>query len=298
MTVSSCWRVLKLIKKGIYYSLFAIMVLGVLAAIPLRTCLILYAIDPKTGFYVAGSQLVSALNILLIILTALLVLPLLFIKQKGSAPSLKKSMPLGIMAGLLAISMAFDAIVSFGNVFVSNAGAGQFITALSEVFAVIFFAVFASKLTTGNIEKEEAHSLTLAALVPIIWAALTLIVTFMHYTTIANISEYLFDVLKMVFILLFLYYHARTVGRMPNGKEIKGLFMMGLPAVLFSLVATLPYYIAHIVDSSKGQFPQPGSIVYVVFSVYILFTLVDVIKRAKNPVDQAEDLQQDQSEEE
>lgn len=254
-----------------YGALFVLFSAGLTASVLLRTCLILYAVDPKTGFYVEGSTLVSSLNILLIVFTAILLIPFLMKdRQKSSLPV--HSSALSTVSFLLAVSMLLDAVLQLGQVIFGSGGAGVFLSGITEAIASItFFSLGTQYLSV----KKASH--WAVSLLPVVWSAFHLITTFMHYTTIANISEYLFDIVRLVFVLLFLYCHARLTGNVKNYKQVNGLFACGLPAALYSGLSTLPHYFAYFSGTNKGSLPTANDAVYLILSIYILILLASLV---------------------
>jgi hypothetical protein len=254
-------------KTGVF---FGILLLGLIVAIPLRTCVILFDIDPKTGFYFGSSNLVLANNILLVIITALLLVPMLLkgYKKLDLAPG--RSVGIGVISAVLAALFCIDSVHEFYLVVLKLGGAGVFFNSIFEIVAAVFFVLYALASFKGN-----GIAFPVASLLPVLWATVHLMVSFMHYTTVVNISDYLFDMLKMVFVMLFFYYHARYAGRVTNGNEIKGMLSFGLPAVFFTLVCILPRYIA-MAYGQAVTIDYSDDLLFVALSVYITAVLISV----------------------
>ena len=251
----------------------AVFILGLIAALPIRTCLILYYIDPKTGFYNGSSSLATVLNILLIIVTVILLIPMFIKGYKKIEAAPVRSGSIGVISALLTVLFCIDAVHDLYQLFGSSGSGGVFINAVCGFAAAFFFAFFSLASFHGG-----KPALPGAALLPVIWATLHLMIAFMHYTTVVNISEYLFDMLKMVFVMLFFYYHARFAGRVSNSNEIKGMLAFGLPAILFCLVSTLPRYIA-LAFHHNVTYNLSEDLLFVALSVYIAAILCSVFLR-------------------
>jgi hypothetical protein len=272
-------------KAGIFVGiLFA----GLIAAIPLRTYIIMFDIDPKTGFYNGGSSLVTIVNILLFVVTVLLMTPLIIKSYKKLEAAPRRSIAIGIISAVLALTFCINAVYEFYLLASSTGGVGVFINSMLEFAVSAFFISFAVASFKGG-----RIAFPIASLLPVIWATVHLMAAFMHYTTVVSVSEYLFDMLKMVFVMIFFYYHARFTGRVTNGNELKGMLAFGLPAVFFSLLSILPRYIAFACQlsvritqlqprvsilpryniafaySKTVTFDLPEDLLFVVLSVYI-----------------------------
>jgi len=251
-------------KAGIFVGiLFA----GLIAAIPLRTYIIMFDIDPKTGFYNGSRNLVTIVNILLFVVTVLLVAPLVIKSYKKLEAAPRRSITIGVISAVAALAFCINAVYEFYLLASSTGGVGVFINSMLEFAAAAFFLLFSwASFKGGRI------AFPIASLLPVIWATVHLMAAFMHYTTVVNISEYLFDMLKMAFVMIFFYYHARFTGRVTNGNELKGMLAFGLPAVFFSLISILPRYIA-MTFGRTVTFDLPEDLLFVVLSVYIAAVL-------------------------
>ncbi|MFT9056365.1 MAG: hypothetical protein ABF449_07035, partial [Ethanoligenens sp.] len=117
------------------------------------------------------------------------------------------------------------------------------------------------------------------ALLPVLWATVHLIVSWMRFTTVVNISANLFDLLKMVAFMLFFYYHARLFGGVSNGREHRGLLSFGLLATFFGLLSAVPPLWVRLTGGRVGAFQLPDAIATLVLSVYILVLLVQLFLR-------------------
>lgn len=249
-----------------------IFAVGLIITIPLAVYLILYSIDPSTHFYYDDAKYVSQTNIILVILTVILILPIFF-KRAGSAARYAESRRpvLAVFSAILAAALCVCSAYDLKNI-VSKNGAGNFLTGLSGILAAIFFFILAYKAFTGkNID------IRISALLPVLWGVINLISTFMSLTQIANISEYLYEVLYMVFAILFLYYNARLVGGVTNKRELNGVFAFGLPCAFYGLLASVPPVIAHLINSTRGNLPKLQYAAYLAMSLYILALLISLI---------------------
>jgi hypothetical protein len=257
--------------------LFGIFAVGSLAAVALTTYLVLYSIDPNTHFYYDNAKMVSTADILLIVLTVVMIVPF-FIRSKKIAvrPLCEKNLTLGVFSAIMALSLLVSGVYKMGVTIVRGNSASPFLIGGAEIFASIFFIAAAVCEIKG-----KKFDLRIAALLPVIWGIVNLIATFMGLTQIANISEYLYEVLQMVFALLFLYYNARLVSGLTNGREVFGAFAFGLPCAFYGFIAFFPPIIAHIISSGVGSYPNPGDFVYLSLSLYCTVILAEILKQKK-----------------
>ena len=260
-----------------------ILAVALLVAVPLRVCLILFDIDPKTGFYIGGSRWVLLLNGLLVAFTVLLLIPLGMKKSlRDVRARLHGTRTSGVLTALLAAAFLTDAGYEFFLV-MADRTAGNLFTSFAALAAGCFFAALAVSHLRG---RSTAYPF--GALLPTLWAIIHLMVSFMHYTTIVNVSEYLYDMLKMVFMMIFLYYYSRCAGNVSNRMETRGMLAFGLPAVLFAMVSTLPRYIAWLCGNRGVSLAVPEDLVFTLLSVYILVVLTGIFRHGPEPPETSE----------
>lgn len=254
---------------------FAVFAVSVAVLVPVRTWVLLHSVDPATGFYYDSAPMVGALNIGLIVFTVALLVPFLMKRAGKLGTGTFNNAPVtAILAFILAVSLIADFADKMSNIIsFKTMSAGVFLTGLTAVFAGISFFVLGRAMMGKNL------NLNAVSLVPVLWGVVNLVSTFMNLTTIANISEYLYEVLQMVFCMIFLYYHARIISGMENRTEINGAVAFGLPCALFGLLASVPRIIVHLISAHKGSFPGVDGLVLIVFSVYVVSFLAHILIR-------------------
>lgn len=249
---------------------------GICIAVPLAVYLILYEIDPSTHFYYDNAHFYHFQNIFIICVTILMIPPV-FIKK--SAPKIKlpdKNIPLSVCSVIFAVSLSIYAAYLMLKMMERQTGAGGFLSGLTGFLAAIFFFALAGRLFSGS------HvNLRNIALLPVLWGIVNLISTFMSLTSIANISKYVYEIMQLVFGILFFYYNARLMGGVPNGREISGVFAFGLPCAMFGLLYSIPPVVANMINSKKGDSFTPVLAVYLIMSVYIIVLLISVIRNIR-----------------
>lgn len=254
--------------------LIAFFAVSCAATLFLAVYLILFGIDPATHFYYDNVKLVTVANVVLLAATFIMLLPFFARRVKTTLVfGYAKRPTLGVFSAITAAALI---VTGFDNVVLTisaKAGAGEFFIGCAQVIAAIFFIIASVSQLTGR-----KIDLRIAALLPVFWSIINLVVTFMSLTSIANISVYLYEVLQMVFAALFLYYNARIISGLTNGREICGAFAFGLPCAMFGFLAAIPSVIAHIADPSRGSLPAIGDSVYIALSLYAIALLVTIVK--------------------
>lgn len=253
-----------------------IFIIGAIVTIPLAVYLTLYEIDPETHFYYDDAKFGNVQNIILLVSTILMIFPYFLKRAKKMEYECTRNLAAAISSVLFAVAICFSSAYSMLQTFRKETGAGGFLAGLAGFLAAIFFFTLAD-----SIFRKKHPDLRILALLPVIWGIVNLVTTFMSLTQIANISEYLYEVMQMVFAILFFYYNARLVGGMPNGRELQGVFAFGLPCALFGLLTSLPPFIAHLFNNQRGSAPDPSDAVYITASIYILVLLISLSKEVR-----------------
>lgn len=238
--------------------------------------LFLYSIDPETLFYYSDAKMVMPTNIILIVSTVVFLVPFFMRRQKAKSQiSTGKNKLLGIFSLILALSFIASGIYKMSITFGSDS-AGPFIIGFFQVLAAIGFIMFAL-----NNLISKSYDIRAVALLPVLYGVVSLIITFMGLTQIANISVYLYEILEMVFAIVFFYYNARLISGLSNKREVFGGFAFGLSTAFYGIISTVPSLIAHLINNNVGKVPTLTDISYLVLSVYIIVMLITVLKKAE-----------------
>lgn len=245
---------------------FIFMLIGLCVTVGMRVMLVHSYTDPSTGFYSgAYTGPVFVLNTLVAIWAVVLLVPLFLPRKAVAASPLPRKQPLlGAVSGLAAAALFFASVGSFSSLVTTNTSGGLFLDALFTLAAAVYFIVQSRALFSG----QRPHAM--AALLPVIWATVHLVVTWMHFTTVTNVPEHLFDFLKMVAFMLFFYFHARLVGGVSNGREQRGALSFGLLSLFFGLLFAVPPLFAQLSGGKLAPFSLIDSITTVVLCAYIL----------------------------
>jgi len=261
--------------------LFICVIISAVVAV-LRTYQILFVIDPATGFYSSGNFSVPLLNTILVAATVYFVLYRFLLNSKERKIGLdtvifQKSKARSIISFLIAAAFifhAFNLALSPNDFTVSPA---QWILPAFAVLSALFFAVLGGACLYGRTPSSGVGAL---AILPLIWAALELIIAFLQYTTIANISAQLFDVLYMVAIILFLFFHGKGIARLGDAS---GVVAFGFCTILFLAATAIPRTVVEIINGTFFSDLKETSllILNILLLVYILSTLFILLRAGK-----------------
>lgn len=244
-----------------------VFLVGLCVTFALRLTLVRSFMDPSTGFYKGGyTALAQALNVATGVCAVLLLVPLALPKKAAVFSPLPVRNPLlGTLAALGALALLADALSLFVSLVTNSTSGGLFLDALFTLAAAVYFGLQAKTFLLGG---QPPHAVV--ALLPVLWATVHLIVSWMHFTVVTSMPNDLFDLFKMVAFMLFFYYHARLAGRVPNGREGRGLLSFGLLAAWLGLLSVLPSLLVRLGGGQTAAFSLSDGVVTLVLSVYAL----------------------------
>ncbi len=254
--------------------------LGVLiAAVATRIIQLFVAVDFTTGFFKENSFWVPLLTVLLVLFSLYGMGQALCNRFSAADPYQQYRLkPLGAATMLLGVVMllsGFAAILqSAGDR--SDARLLVYITILLEIAAGGAFLYHGFLLLQQEIRRLKRHVLML---VPAIWSAFRLITNFIAHTTIASISEYLFDILFDAAVVLFLFYFARFTAGLRRKHQERFLLLFGLLTVMLGAVSTMPPLFFKIFAATElGQQLSWPDFSALLLTVFVGWMLVFFIK--------------------
>ncbi|MBQ9993108.1 MAG: hypothetical protein IJP17_00155, partial [Clostridia bacterium] len=157
-----------------------------------------------------------------------------------------RSYPLGLVSAVTAVVFGYvsaaELIDSGERMFTGPAGIVYSVFGLLSVVSFSFLAI-------GFLRRENnIESSPFTLLFPIIWAAMRMVLTFLRFTTVANISEDMYDLVMMVAVMLFFVSMSKFMAG-ASGISSKWVFFSGCTAILFSMLTTIPRYILSLVKA-------------------------------------------------
>lgn len=222
--------------------------IALLAAIPLRTVQLFTNMENYTGFFEEVDWTVYVVYAVFAVAAVVLaVLPALSAKLPASRPVVQKNKALALGAFAFAAGIAYDVALGLVKVLrtVNGVTAKTVLTVLftNGLFALILqilcgiaaciFMVLVGLSYTG--ERATYGEYRLLALMPLFWTLFRLVARFMTKISFTMVSELLFELAMLCFMMLFLLSFARISAQISQKGEMKKAFCFGLPAAFFAL---------------------------------------------------------------
>lgn len=222
--------------------------IALLAAIPLRTVQLFTNMENYTGFFEEVDWTVYVVYAVFAVAAVVLaVLPALSAKLPASRPVVQKNKALALGAFAFAAGIAYDVALGLVKVLrtVNGVTAKTVLTVLftNGIFALILqilcgiaaciFMVLVGLSYTG--ERATYGEYRLLALMPLFWTLFRLVARFMTKISFTMVSELLFELAMLCFMMLFLLSFARISAQISQKGEMKKAFCFGLPAAFFAL---------------------------------------------------------------
>lgn len=163
-------------------------------------------------------------------------------------PKVRK--PLGVAALIMMVGVGLDVYAVFGS---SYAAAWQkYAVLLVGIATMAFFLFYAAKAV------KKYHLEKLLYMIPAIYFALRLMVTFVSIAPLALISENAYMVLAQCATTLFLFEFGKIANEYDKEKNYKKILVTGVLAVLFNGLFSIPQMILLLTDFKSTEH-QPAS---------------------------------------
>lgn len=274
-----------------------IFVAAALIAIPLRTIQFFTVLEGGTGFYSETDWSVYLLfGVLAVSIIAFLVFG--FTKRKTLEYSLETTKRPGLssLSLIAACGLALDAfscLMKYSTVEPSATAtdspvnASQLILMLEAVFALLSAIYFILLWLTYLNGKSNASKIRLLALAPVIWSILRIVIRFMRTISYIRVSDLLFEMIMIAFLILFFMALAQANTGISAEKVEWKLGAYGLPAALLALICFVPRLIVMIsgnshlfYSESTVEFCDLGVALFIIGTV--LTRVTDRIPEANN----------------
>lgn len=242
-------------KKRTFFMLIAAACVSALILIPVRVYQYFRVLEPETGFYdvINWSVYLSYILIGAVIVASV---TLCVINKKGFSLdfTLKKGTFLAIASFVAAVSLVADCVNSIEMVreaFENSTETGlvksgflpRVLEALMALGSAIYFLVLAMGSRKGNSLGCENK---LLALFPVFWCVCRLIVRFLRTISFLNVSDLFYEILMLVFLMLFFMAFAHVNSKTGNVGFDWKLLGYGLPAAVLCLVCFIPRLVVSI----------------------------------------------------
>lgn len=180
-------------------------------------------------------------------------------------PKVRK--PLGIASLLMSIAIWLDVFAVFKSSYIASWQ--KYIVVVVGLLTIAFFALYALKA----VKKYRLERLIF--IVPTIYFAVRLIVSFISIAPIALISENAYMVLAQCSTALFMFEFAKIANGYDKAKSYKKILVVGALAVMFNAVFSVPQIVLLLTDfnSSEHQ-PTMALISSLLVAVFITMYLL------------------------
>lgn len=251
----------------------------VFAAVFLRVYQVLF-VDSGVDKGFLNSGAISLIFVGSIILLVIL-LAVLCAADKKTSPVYRtgRNVFAGIFAMLSGVLLLTDAFMLFKGMADSGNALSAFINGVFTVLGgVMIFVMGLSSLTGKNLTKKVQFLM----LLPAIWSAARLIITFLSYTTISVNAKDMSDLVYMVFTTLFLFNASMVYIGLKSKNPVKACFLYGLPAVVVVFAYTGAWVSSTIHNGQPVHFfSNIEMFEYLALALYIIFFLVELTARAE-----------------
>lgn len=242
--------------------MFGVFSAALLLSLPLRAYQYVRVIEPVTGFYKGQNPSITLLYALLALALSIIFLSSYFNKSYISfRKEEKKSVLLGLLGLYVTVALVMDSIAMANNFNILYYGArtdiqhpnsqeiasltmkaGAIPMLLEAIFASIaalFFIFVAIGFFRG---KNSWENLRLLALTPLMWAIFRILHRFMRTISFLRVSDLFFELIALVFLMLFFLSFAQLMGRVNYKGADWRLVAYGLNAALMCLLCFVPRF--------------------------------------------------------
>ncbi|NMP36789.1 MAG: hypothetical protein GX051_01480 [Clostridiales bacterium] len=268
---------------------------GLLVVLPLRVYQMLTIVESATGFYSEKNATVYIMYILLAALSAVFILGA-YLSREVPAPAITngKNIILGVVSCLFAAALMYDAVnvasdtvkaildmstFSIRTLFSSRHG--EFTLILQVIFAffsAIYFVFCGTAEITGKMKTIQNYKVL--ALAPLGWSMCRIVHRFMRAISYLNVSELLFEILMLVFFMLFFINLARVSSKVSEAGNMWGIFGYGLSAASFAALVSVPRLILIVLGKSEelvSQSPfEPADLAAAIFAVVFVLAAMGI----------------------
>ena len=242
------------------------------AIILIRIIQLNVAIDYTTGFFSKSSWSMSLLAIIMLLLSAYAVWQVISGKLQIVSPyrgtHLKPAAVICLVLGGIMMVSGFAQILGW-SASTDDSKALELLAMLFCIAAGGAFLYHGYLMYTEAVDKLENHCLLAIA---VLWSILNLMSNFIRHTTIASVSEYLFDFLFCAVAVLFLLYYAKLTAGIEGKHGSYPLLITGFVAVILGAVSTIPpLFCGAFWKLGIGNYLNPVSLSLTVFIGYMMF---------------------------
>ncbi|MDY3988534.1 MAG: hypothetical protein SOY88_04245 [Massilioclostridium sp.] len=237
--------------------------LSCLLAILFRSIQLGGSINFATGFYNGSSALMFALNFSLVLFAVLLFLMSWMSRTEYLIQMGRHShKALKYLSFVLCAAFLINGFVDLYQMMISRTQ----VMGVLEIFgAAASIGAGLSFLFQGlTIQQPRESAVSALYGVPCIWSCIVLITMFVQHTVVVTVSENLYNILRMIFLVIFLLTSSKFLAGYADKKNERWLLFTGLMTIVLSAVTTIPllivrlfgkfYTVSHVVQAGPLDF--------------------------------------------
>ncbi len=156
----------------------------------------------------------------------------------------------------------------------------KFILLLEGIFALLSAIYFIMLWLTYLKGTSNGSKLRLLALAPVIWSIFRIVIRFMRTISYIRVSELMFEMLMIAFLILFFMALAQANTGIAAEKVEWKIGAYGLPAALFALICFVPRLIV-MISGNSHLFYSESTVEFCDFGI-ALFIIGTVLTRVTN----------------
>lgn len=285
------------------FVLFIVFIATVILALPMRAFQLMVNVESGTGFWINHTHFSIFVLYAIIAIGVVLPIVLSLVFKCGlgkTEPGAEKKKLGGVLSFVMAAGLLVDAISrysSFSDLYFEysvSAADSPMMTYLSksgalamglEAFFAVVSAIYFIMLGIAWLTEKDPSEYKLLAIMPVFWAIFRIMHRFMRKISFMNVSELFFELLMIVFLMMFFMAFAQVTSKV-NGKGLEWkLYAYGLPAAMLSLVCFIPRIVVTVLG--KGELIADGSAIEIVdltAAAFILYVLVDRSRVFRKPI--------------
>ncbi len=283
-------------------AIIAAAAISLCALLPLRVYQVTALIDPETGFFKKDSFTVPLFYILTAaVIIAVAVLSYLNDKANRARDINAKSIPLGIISMLTALSVVFDSVFQMAEFMRINAEylsyyseltrtqylskSGAMMMLFEAVFGVFTAFVFCIYTFFCFGKKSRFKGFSVLSVAPVAWAICRIVIRFVRKISFVNISDLLLELFMLVFLILFFLAFAQVVTKVTPEITAWRLFGFGIPAALLCFLIAVPRLFLMAIGHSDALVADHGFFPCdLMISLFIPFFLYNTATAKKHEV--------------
>ena len=253
-------------------ALIAIAALSLCALLPLRVYQVTTLIEPETGFFNKTDFTVPLFYAIgAAVILVLLALSFLNSKATRARNGIATSKALGIVGIITALSVTYNAVMSFSSYTELNSTPLMF-EALFGIITAFFFSIYAISCFKKEVSLSSCKILSAA---PVIWSICRIVFRFLEKISFVNVSDLLLELIMLVFMIMFFISFAQVVTDVSPEAVAWRLFGCGLPAAVVAFIVSVPRIFLMVIGHSDlivdGYGLEPCDLALAIFIPLFLY---------------------------